>query len=319
MSTESKEVDFTQFTTSNTFPRILNLSEIFEAAEVESKKITQNGRFQENGKLLLDKPLTSFDMLKNFTIKINNTTEIKSVSILINDKLVEKVNAEDLNRELFKFTVFDVCGVVQVPKLFNIEFVCEPEPHHNIAVELSYHGFTFDDTVKSFLNYNKYYGIHRFTYKGKTSADKVWVIYYCPLDIFNYNVKCMNISDIEGFNTAVNSSYDWEVLTMRKPGKKSIKRATVSAIITADIADAMAIDKFLDFDSNTTIDNGQLCKTFVVEPSKIGDLECHLSIVYGLTACTQISEFNISEIDYESMGAICRNQVDMFERVLKNQ
>lgn len=310
-------VDFAQFSTTHTFPRILNLSEIFEAAELESKKNIQNGRFQENGNLRLDAPLAEFDMLKNFAIKISNTSEIKTVSMLVNHKLIEKVNAEDANRELFKFTVFDVCGIIQRPKLFDIEFVCEPEPHHSKVAELTYYGFNFDDTVKSFLNYNKYYGIHRFTYKGKLHTEKILVIYYCPMEEMNYNVKFMNIADIEEFNIAVNSSYNWEVLTMRRPGKKSIKRASISTYVTKEIADQMSVDKFLSFDSSTTSDSDQLCKTFIVDTQTIDALESHLAIKYGLVAYIKLSEFNISEIDYEAMNAICKYQTDMFERVKK--
>lgn len=339
------------------FPKTVELNTIFENSETETKTFAHNAKFLSTGKLIIDgckqpasnlKVLDSFNiqeahLLKGFVIKVPNIL-LKSISLLINDQIVEIAqpiyldecihsasNLKDLDGceeskcTIFSFKIFNGNGVVQNPKLFDINFICEPIPSSEIPVTIQYYGIVLDEMAEDFLEYNQYYSIHPLNLKSEEKSSKVLAIYYSPSLKPNYNIRFLDLKDIEEFNNVVCLSYLWKtpVIFKFEDKQKKEKHRLITVECPKDMGQKLENDPILITYETKTVDIGRLTdigcpmisKSFIVHKSERADIEGHLISEYGLIPYSIVISTPRAEVDYERMKQIYDAQMKVLKKL----
>lgn len=301
------------------FPKTANLHEIFENSDTESKTIVHNAKFLTTGKLIIDSfNLHENNILKGFVIKLSSAS-IKKVSLLINDQIIETAELisldvnEDEKEAMFAFKVFNQNGVVQNPKLFDINFICEPIPSQNIPAQLQYQGMIVDQLMSDFLEYNQYYSIH-----ALSDATKILAIYYAPTQKPNYNVRYLDLKDLEEFKQVISLSYLWKTPVMFSfaDRQKKEKHRLITVECTPEIGMKLENDVLLRYETKTLdINNNMISKSFVVHKSERVDVEGHLISEYGLIPYSTVINTPRAEIDYDRMAEIYAAQLSALKKI----
>lgn len=307
------------------FPRTYDIRNIIDCSIIESKKITQPAKFLTSGKLFIESfNEQKFDIIKGISIKTKKPNNFNSVSILINDYVVCKSKSDTENRNTFTFDSFISNGIIQVPKLFDINFTCSPFPSVDVDVELTYYGIYLDDEIKDYMLYNQYYSIHK-VHKMSHSDDEefiskgsVLVIYYAPSQPLSYNVKFIELKDIPEFMSVIQLDYIWKcpaLYEFKGEMKKEIHRL-ISVECDLETETLMNSDKILNFESRRILlEDGKISKNYVVHVSVRRDIESHILSEYGLVPFVSIIEIPKAEIDYTKMSKIFDNNLTVLKKI----
>lgn len=277
------------------FPKTFELYHLNELSDSESKLKKYCDKFVDGEKIILKSEANVIKKIKICT----ESKLLKYVNMLINDKVIERVKPEFVDGQtIFEFKTFDRSGIVQVPKLFDICFSCEPKVDV-LDIEISFHEIVFDGWLLDFMKYNQYYSIHQIEEKKK-----MLTIYYAPIGDKPYNVKFLDLKDFDEFYKAINIGYDWKCPTLYKPntGKKELFR-----IITVEIKPGMLNeDKELQkYESHEVkLSENIVSKSFVVPKDERKDIMGYLLADYGLIAYSTVMSSFKHEIDYDQMEKI---------------
>jgi len=323
------------------FPRTVELNNIFENSETETKTFAHNAKFISTGKLIIDSfNIQESHLLKGFVIKVPSVL-VKNISLLINDQIIEIAQpiyfdeTEELKCTMFSFKIFNNNGVVQNPKLFDVNFICEPSPSSEIPATIQYHGITLDEMAEDFLEYNQYYSIHPLSLKSEAKASQVLAIYYSPALKPNYNVRFLDLKDVEEFNNVVQLSYLWKTPVMfkfeDKQKKEKHRLITVEYPLNeGDFHSKIENDHILaTYETKTVklenqdllrstpvVNNHQvISKSFIVHRSERADIEGHLISEYGLIPYSTVINTPRAEVDYERMQQIYDAQMKVLKKI----
>jgi hypothetical protein len=306
------------------FPRTYDVRSIIEQASTESKKITQPAKFLASGKLSVDSfNDQKFDIIKSISIKTKKPNNFNTISLLINDYIVCKTKSDTENRNTFTFDSFISNGIVQVPKLFDINFICNPFPSNDIDVELTYYGVSLEEEVKDYMLYNQYYSIHKVNKMSQNdeefvSKGSVLAIYYAPAQITPYNVKFIELKDIPEFMNVIQLDYIWKCPSLyefKGEMKKEIHRL-ISVECDLETEKLMNKDEVLNFESRRIVlEDGKISKNYVVHVSVRRDIESHILSEYGLIPFISIIEIPKAEIDYTKMSKIFNNILTVLKKI----
>jgi hypothetical protein len=254
-------------------------------------------------------------------------------SMLINDQIVEIIKPlylEDENKTcMFAFKTFNKSGVVQNPKLFDINFVCEPNPSESLPAIIQYHGIIVDEKTADFLEYNQYYSVHPINI-GRLNGDEdnskpmnqVLGIYYSPNENPNYNIRFLDLKDLEEFNNVVCLSYMWKTPIIYKfnENPKKEKHRLITVECNKEIIQKINNDNLLRYESKTAnLSSEIISKSFIVPKSDRSDIEGHLLAEYGLIPYTIIISTPKTEIDYDRMKEIHDSQMIVLKKIYENQ
>lgn len=320
------------------FPKTVELNTIFENSETETKLFTHNAKFLSTGKLIIDSfNIQESHILKGFVVKIPSKL-VKTISLLINDQIVEIAQpiyfdeTEELKCTMFSFKIFNNNGVVQNPKLFDVNFICEPIPSSEMPATLQYHGIMLDEMSEDFLEYNQYYSIHPLSLKSEAKASQILAIYYSPTLIPNYNVRFLDLTDIKEFNDVVQLSYSWKtpiIFKFKDKQKKEIHRLisveypmkSTQTLLDGEYPKNLSMtlenDPVLITYETKTVDigNGIINKSFIVHKSERADIEGHLMSEYGLIPYSTVVNTPRAEVDYERMQQIRDAQINVLKKI----
>jgi hypothetical protein len=306
------------------FPKTVSLNVLFENSDAETKLYTHDAKFLTTGKLIIDSfNIQESDILKGFVIKVSNPT-IQTISILINDAVIEiakPIILEDGKTSMFTFQIFNQNGVVQCPKLFDINFICEPIPSQEVPAILQYHGIVIEE-IEDFLEYNQYYSIYQLNMKtlpDEKANNKVLTIYYSPTQNPPYNVRFLDLADIDEFIKAIELSYFWKtpiIYKFQESAKKEPHRL-ITVEISKEYDSKLESDPLLRYETRTVeIPNTKLIsKSFLVHKSDRSDIEGHLLAEYGLVPYTTIVKMPRTEIDYDRMKQIFDTQMNVLKKI----
>jgi hypothetical protein len=286
------------------FPKSINLHEFCEITETESKLVKQDGIFITTGKLIIDSfNLHGFNIIKAISISIKDPHNISKIDILINDSIVERMKPNE-NRTRFISSAFNINGIVQHPKLFDINLICYPHPPKNVDVTLEFHGVTV--RYESFLKYNQYFSIHQVSLED---VDKLLAIYYNPSAVTTYNVRFIELKDVIEFNKVVEMPYDWECPRIIKIlSDKKVKNKMIT--VEVDLKTEKIIDEDKELPKNPKKINTKSGVTisYITETKNTEDLESHLLSEYGLIPYVTILEKPATIIDKFEMSKITAEQ-----------
>ena len=301
------------------FPKTVSLNVLYENSDAETKLYTHDAKFLTTGKLIIDSfNIQESDILKGFVIKVSNP-KIQTISILINDSVIEiakPIILEDGKTFMFTFQIFNQNGVVQCPKLFDINFICEPIPPQEVPAMIQYHGVVVEE-IEDFLEYNQYYSIYQL--KSEEKSNKVLTIYYSPTQNPPYNVRFLDLADVNEFIKVVELSYLWRtpiIYKFQESAKKEPHRL-ITIEVSKEYDSKLEGDPLLRYETRTVeIPNTKLIsKSFIVHKSDRSDIEGHLLAEYGLVPYTTIIKIPRTEIDYDRMKQIFDAQMNVLKKI----
>jgi hypothetical protein len=307
------------------FPKTFDLRSLLDQAETESKKIVQECKITTGGKITIDSAIPNFNVIKKITIASKTPNAIKTIALQINNYTLYTANPDPENRTVFTFDSFDINGIVQDPKLFEISFVCNPTPPITTELELSYYGVAVDQQTLDFLKYNQYYSVHKVRQQTGQQPDEqtekkghVLVIYYAPVQSSPYNVKFLDLKDIPDFMNAINLNYQWEVPPVYKfeTEMKKESHRMISVECDIEMEQKLCADELLKYETHRVdLGDGQINKSFIVPRSERPDIEGHLMAEYGLIPYVTIVKIPRAEIDYVAMKRVRESQIDILKKI----
>lgn len=295
------------------FPKTFNINSLIEVAETKSDALSYEVVINPNETLKFDdERINYFNIVKNISIEIKGSSEVKVISLCINDKIIEKSYSEDNNREIFKFKIFNINGVVQNPKLFTLNFTCDPKPLRPLNATIHYHYIKVDEQMDNFLRYNHYYSVHLI-------AKQILSIYYCPNKIeATYNARFIEINDVSEFNSVIDLEYEWVCPTIYSFKLKKEKHRIISVEVSNEMEKLMDEDPLLKIESTRTVLGENLVnKCYIVHMSQKINIESHLLSEYGLISYVTIHKIPKSQIDDISMKKITDDQKSVLKRLMQ--
>lgn len=283
------------------FPKTFDFESIFMQAETESKQIIQDCKFVATGCLIIDSfNIHRFNFIKLFTIEIPDSN-ILSIDMLINNQVIESAKSVNGERQTFTF----VTPMIQCPKVFDINFICDPRPSASINAKIKYHGFKVDGVTEDFIHFNQYYYVQKV-------ANKILAIYYCPSNNPSYNVRFIEEKDLPDFTAAIQKSYKWQSPIFYADQTTSIKKEKYRQITfecTNEQEAELNEDKNLDYESSSTsVSSNSVMKGYAVPLSNKKEIEAYLLGTYGLISQTSILRVSGRIIDYEKINEVTHNQ-----------
>lgn len=296
------------------FPKTYNINKILEIADKKTEKIEFVRNSNDGSFKLINEDSISFDIIAGYIELIVKPAEVKHISMLIIDKVIEK--STDENRECFVFKIFNTNGLIITPGLLDINFVCEPKPLNPIQVTIKCNVIKVNEIVKSFFRYNHYYSIHLYT--GGMQGE-VLAIYYCSQQQPPYNVRFIKFSDIEEFNSVINLPYDWQcppVYIVKLNEKR--KHRIISLTADNDHIKELDNDEVLAFEKHKTIvspDRSTI--NFIVHADYTFDVEKYIFNTYGSVVRTTLMNLPVTTLDRATMLSIHNSQQRALELLMK--
>jgi hypothetical protein len=299
-----------------------NINAIVEVAETRSKLVEVPGEFPKATDQLKRSAFkfnnTSYgsDIAKNITVKLKKPSEVRTICVVIEDKIIERMHPDDAERRTFKSKLFVTNGIVLNPALFSISFIAEPVLESQ-EFTLSYYCINVDPPTKDYLKYNQYYSVH-LTGPGTEKTEKFLAIYYCPAERPSYNIKFIDVGDVAEFNSSIHLDYKWRppIIWKRKEDSKKEKHRVITVEVSPETDVVLSEDKLLKYETaSIQLNNGQVSRSYVAHIDEQLDIESHLLSEYGLVSYVSIFQLPVNEIDTELSKKIFANNKFVLDKL----